>query len=399
MLIDLHAHTSGISRCCLKPAPDILRIARENGMDGIVLTNHYQKCYLTDGLTAADFASRYVEEYRYTRRCGEKIGFPVFFGIELTMERCGGVHMLIYGVSEDFPIQHPDLFDMTQPELYALVKAQGGTMVQAHPYRQNIDKLLDVAYLDGIEINCHPVYEGTHKEALTEIARTNGLLLTCGGDYHADIYRVKCGVYVPDAVTSSRDICDYLNAADEVRLCVQEIPEHTAQDLYYRRHDATFTIRPIAPTDNAAVERVIRDCLIEYGGNHEGTAWADPDLGRFSEVYAKEGRAYWVATDRDGQVVGGVGIGEMVGEDGVCELQKMYCIPAVRGTGIAARLLAVALDFAWRQKYRQCYLETLDNMFAAQHFYEKHGFSRTDRIFGATGHYACEVKYIKEIHA
>lgn len=397
MLIDLHAHTSGISRCCLQPAPIILQTAREHGIDGIVLTNHYQKCYLTGTQTAADFAADYVKEYHYAKACGEEIGFPVFFGIEVTMERHGGVHMLIYGVDEEFPLQHPDLFDMTQKELYRLVKESGGTMVQAHPYRQNVDKLLDPAYLDGIEINCHPVYEGTHKEALTEFARANHLLVTVGADYHADIYRVRCGAYVPDDVKSSRDICDYLQRADEVRLCVQEIPERTPQEMTYRRNDNDFIIRPIESRDNAAVERVIRDCLIEYGGNHEGTAWADPYLGRFSEVYAKEGRAYWVAVDRDGQVVAGVGIGEMEGEEGVCELQKMYSIPAVRGKGIAARLLAVALDFAWRKKYRQCYLETLDNMYEAQRFYQKHGFVRTDRIFGATGHYACEVKYIKEI--
>jgi ribosomal protein S18 acetylase RimI-like enzyme len=36
-------------------------------------------------------------------------------------------------------------------------------------------------------------------------------------------------------------------------------------------------------------------------------------------------------------------------------------------------------------------------MYEAQRFYEKHGFVRTDRIYGATGHYACEVKYIKEL--
>ena len=397
MLIDLHAHTSGISRCCLLPAPDILRIACEHGMDGVVLTNHYQKCYLSETFTADELAASYVQEYHYARRCGEEIGVAVFFGIEITMERHGGAHLLVYGVEEDFPVLYPNLFDMTQQELYERVKAHGGTLVQAHPYRQNIDRLLDPAYLDGVEINCHPVYEGTHSAALIEFARANRLLLTSGGDYHADIYRVTCGVYLPDDVKSSRDICDYLYATDEIRLCVQEIPERTAHELRYRRQDADFIIRPIQEEDNAAVERIIRDCLIEYGGNHEGTAWADPYLGRFSEVYAKDGRAYWVAVDQEGRVVGGVGIGEMDGEDGVCELQKMYTIPAVRGTGIAARLLAVALDFAWRKKYRQCYLETLDNMYQAQRFYEKHGFVRTDRIFGATGHYACEVKYIKEI--
>lgn len=27
--------------------------------------------------------------------------------------------------------------------------------------------------------------------------------------------------------------------------------------------------------------------LLEFGGNHEGLVWSDPNLGRFSEVYNK----------------------------------------------------------------------------------------------------------------
>ena len=32
-------------------------------------------------------------------------------------------------------------------------------------------------------------------------------------------------------------------------------------------------IREIQKEDDAAVEQVIRACLIEFGGDHEGTAW------------------------------------------------------------------------------------------------------------------------------
>jgi putative acetyltransferase len=156
----------------------------------------------------------------------------------------------------------------------------------------------------------------------------------------------------------------------------------------------TYTIRPIEPQDNAAVEAVIRACLIEFGANHEGTAWADPDLGRFSEIYNTPGNRYWVAEDETGKIVGGTGIGRLT--DTVCELQKMYCLPQVRGSGLASRLMALALDYA-RNHYKQCYLETLDNMTAAQRFYEKHGFSRTDIAPIQTAHFACEVKYIKEL--
>ena len=156
----------------------------------------------------------------------------------------------------------------------------------------------------------------------------------------------------------------------------------------------TYTIRPIEETDNAAVEAVIRACLIEFGANHEGTAWADPDLGRFSEIYNATGNRYWVAEDETGRIVGGVGIGRLT--ETVCELQKMYCLPQARGTGLAHELMTLALEFA-RSYYTHCYLETLDNMTAAQRFYEKHDFVRTNKAPVRTAHFACEVKYIKHL--
>ncbi len=157
-----------------------------------------------------------------------------------------------------------------------------------------------------------------------------------------------------------------------------------------------FKIREIEAKDNSRIEKIIRDCLIEYGGNHEGTAWADPNLGRFSEIYRDELNKYWVAENEEGVVVAGVGIGKLDGVDGICELQKMYCIKEARGTGIAKQLINTALDYA-KKYYKKCYLETLDNMIEAQKFYEKNGFERTYEQIVKTDHFACEVKYIKEL--
>ena len=157
-----------------------------------------------------------------------------------------------------------------------------------------------------------------------------------------------------------------------------------------------FKIREIEAKDNSRIEKIIRDCLIEYGGNHEGTAWADPNLGRFSEIYRDELNKYWVAENEEGVVVAGVGIGKLDGVDGICELQKMYCIKEARGTGVAKQLINIALDYA-KKYYKKCYLETLDNMIEAQKFYEKNGFERTYEQTVKTDHFACEVKYIKEL--
>ena len=156
-----------------------------------------------------------------------------------------------------------------------------------------------------------------------------------------------------------------------------------------------FNIREIEEKDNESVERVIRTCLIEFGANHDGTAWADPDLGRFSKIYSTDGNKYWVIEDANGEVVGGAGIGKLPDANGVCELQKMYCLPHIRGTGISHSLMKIALDYA-KKYYKRCYLETLENMIAAQKFYQKFGFVRTYEAVAQTEHYACDVRFIKE---
>ena len=152
-------------------------------------------------------------------------------------------------------------------------------------------------------------------------------------------------------------------------------------------------IREIQEKDNKEIEKIIRSCLIEDGANHEGTAWTDPNLGRFSEIYNEEGNKYWVA-EEDGEVVGGVGIGRM--NSNICELQKMYCIREIRGKGVAHKLIEIALDYA-KNYYKKCYLETLENMIEAQKFYEKNGFKRVYEPVVETEHFACDVRYIKDL--
>lgn len=156
-----------------------------------------------------------------------------------------------------------------------------------------------------------------------------------------------------------------------------------------------FLIREIEKDDDKEIEKIIRDCLVEFEANHDGTAWTDPNLSRFSEIYNSDKDKYWIAQDSNGKIVGGVGIGNL-GVDGVCELQKMYCISKVRGTGIAQKLIDTALEYA-KNYYNKCYLETLDNMVQAQRFYEKNGFVRIKKPLVVTEHFACDVRYIKEL--
>ncbi len=155
-----------------------------------------------------------------------------------------------------------------------------------------------------------------------------------------------------------------------------------------------YSIRKIEKKDDVAIAAIIRQCLIEYGGDHRpDTAWADPYLDHFSDVYVNHNNCYWVAENDVGVVVAGVGIGPLTGSDDICELQKMYCLPEYRGTGIAQALMDKALSFA-KTLYTGCYLETLQNMDRAKRFYEKNGFSHTTDTIGNTGHSGCDYHYV-----
>ncbi len=233
MLIDLHAHTSGISQCCRIAADEVMKTATDAGIDGLVLTNHYQKSYVGDG-GAAEFAERYIEEYFYAEECGRREGIRVYRGIELSTELYPHVHILIYGVDDDFIRRNPEMFDYTQKELYKKVKENGGIMIQAHPFR-NGTTVLDTDYLDGIEINCHPLYKNSYSDEILRIAAENSLTVTCGGDYHADTYRPKCGVYLPDDIKGIKDLTEYLKESATIKMCVHEPGAEASGDMVYCR--------------------------------------------------------------------------------------------------------------------------------------------------------------------
>ena len=236
MLIDMHVHSSGISKCCKIPYDEAIRRARDGGIDGIVLTNHYFDGYVSDGDFDA-IAKRYVEEYYAAKAYGDRIGYPVFFGIELSYNAMEDAHIPIYGVSPDFVLKHPLLFDYSPEKLHGLVQAEGGILVQAHALRQG-STVRDLRYLDGIEMNCHPHYEGPFYERLAPVARENRKFVTCGSDYHGDVpFRPYCGVLFPDGTDSMEKMVSYLRNAEEICLRLSEKDGARREEVFVKSKD------------------------------------------------------------------------------------------------------------------------------------------------------------------
>ncbi len=234
MLVDLHAHTSGISHCCRIDAREVIDTAKANGFDGIAVTNHYTRKYYTDE-TYYDWIERYIEEWQLCRTLGEKAGLRIFCGVEVTQEYDPRLHMLIYGCDESFLRTYHKLCERSLQELYALCRQHDCALVQAHPFRGGTT-VQNTAYLDGVEINCHPYYGRTYASEVEKAAKKSHLALTCGCDYHADTYRSRGGMFLPDGITTDQELVQYLLHSDIFSLQVHEIADGSVYKKEYQRY-------------------------------------------------------------------------------------------------------------------------------------------------------------------
>jgi putative acetyltransferase len=156
-----------------------------------------------------------------------------------------------------------------------------------------------------------------------------------------------------------------------------------------------FTIRPIDARDDAAIASIIRTVMPEFGADGPGFAIHDVEVSAMSAAYSHPRCAYFVVTI-DGVVSGGGGIAPLEdGDEGTCELRKMYFLPTLRGRGAGGALIAQCMDFARAAGFNRCYLETLTGMDAAQALYRANGFERIDHALGATGHHGCNRFYLR----
>ena len=100
-----------------------------------------------------------------------------------------------------------------------------------------------------------------------------------------------------------------------------------------------FKIRRICKNDNLNLSNVIRKVLIEIGVPKKGTAYSDPELDFMFETYDKKRSIYYVL-ENNGKIYGGAGNAHLNEADySICELQKMYFLPSIRGKGLGNKMI------------------------------------------------------------
>ncbi|MDF7659712.1 GNAT family N-acetyltransferase [Erwiniaceae bacterium L1_54_6] len=157
-------------------------------------------------------------------------------------------------------------------------------------------------------------------------------------------------------------------------------------------------VRPITAADNPLIAQVIRAVSAEFGLTADkGYTVSDPNLDRLFELYSETNSAYWIV-EHQGKVLGGGGVAPLAcSAPDICELQKMYFMPEVRGFGLARDLALRAMDYARQQGFRRCYLETTGSLTRAIKLYESLGFTLIEEAMGCTGHVDCEVRMLRTL--
>ena len=159
-----------------------------------------------------------------------------------------------------------------------------------------------------------------------------------------------------------------------------------------------IVVRHIQPGDNAAMAKIIRNALEEFGANKPGTVYFDESTDHLYELFLAEPMSEYFVAEKNGILLGGAGIYPTDAlPEGTCELVKMYLAPAARGLGLGRSMIARCMEAAKAKGFQQMYLETMPELRKAVSVYEKFGFTYLPLPLGNSGHNGCDIWMIKTL--
>ena len=241
---EMHCHDCLCSKCAHSLPEEMAQAYYEAGYAGVVFTNHFLRgnTAVNRRLPWDEKVRAYYDAYLRAVRWAEGKEFSVFFGLE--HHYGGGKEVLTYGIDLDFLLAHPDLDRLPLREYARLVRAGGGFVAQAHPFREapyiDPDPAPDPSCLDGAEVFNYgnledelvfrqeyesrygPLAEtdfygvgqeiGYQNLHAAQFARKHRLIPLSGADVHRKDYPGigQAGMAFPERITSAKDLVQAL---------------------------------------------------------------------------------------------------------------------------------------------------------------------------------------------
>jgi len=214
--VQLHLHTAESSRCGRVGGADMARACKEAGYDLIVVTDHFFNANINvpydipwdeqvDGLFAG---------YREAKAAGDLIGLKVLSGWETYTD---GPEYLTYGLDEQFLVKNRDIALLSKAQYLRRVKAAGGLVSHAHPFRKA--SYIPEFQPDPLGLDAVEVFNGRHMDPSFDVqalkfAKRYGIPGVAGADAHNAVHILDGAMRFPYPVETASEIFEAIRRGD-----------------------------------------------------------------------------------------------------------------------------------------------------------------------------------------
>ncbi len=201
---ETHVHTSEGCHCSHIAGADIARFYKLLGYAGIFITDHFFNNLsnkVPQDLPWQERIAGFERGYLAAKAEGDIIGLDVFMAWEYTWP--GGNDFLIYGLDRDWLLANPDQLTWSPRDYLKRVRADGGLVVHAHPFRR-------ADYIDCIKLapdvtDCVEVFNACRSAEENRAAKWYadfyGKIAVAGTDNHTGARKCLAGVSFEERIT------------------------------------------------------------------------------------------------------------------------------------------------------------------------------------------------------
>lgn len=211
-LYETHAHTCTGFPCGKNTGDELVRYFHALGYTGLIITDHILTSEANDVQTRAAWevrVNRLCLGYEMAKAEGDRIGLDVFQGWEYGE---GWNHFLVYGLGREWLMANPDCLSWDAVTYLKRVRADGGFVIQAHPFREGVTSYLVVPeQTDGYEVISASRSDEANRHA-EDFCRSYGKIRHAGTDIHWLNYPRLAGV---EGERRFSDIHDYIAGLKE----------------------------------------------------------------------------------------------------------------------------------------------------------------------------------------
>ncbi len=216
-LTELHAHTSEVSLCARLTATEVVDRYIDAGYSTLVISNHFNDDTLKKvGATWEEKTEYYINAYRKAvERAGSRL--HVLLGMEVRFPENMNDY-LIFGLTEDYILSHPYLYELKLREFCDVVHRDGLLVVQAHPFRTGMT-VAKPELLDGYEVFNGANTHHSHNQIARLWCRKFGKIPTSGSDFHYSTHETNAGILTDEPIESMEQLCTVLRSGNYAVHC------------------------------------------------------------------------------------------------------------------------------------------------------------------------------------